>query len=216
MLTDVRTSVADRLAVYLVADPGATLGRPLDDLVASAVRGGATLVQLRAKTLSTRAFVEQARALLALLHPLDVPLVINDRVDVALAAGADGVHVGQDDMAAEDARRLLGARAIVGVSVTDAAQLRAVDAGVVDYVGVGPVFATGSKADAATPLGLDGLAALCEASTLPVVAIGGITVRNARAVTACGAAGVSVISAICGAPDAEAAARALRAAVAPR
>jgi thiamine-phosphate pyrophosphorylase len=205
--------VATRLRVYLVADPTATRARPLDAIVADAVRGGATLVQLRVKAPATRPFVEQARALVALLRPLGVPLVINDRVDVALAVGADGVHVGQEDMPAEDVRRLLGASAIVGVSTTSAVQLRAVDPRVADYVGIGPVFPTGSKADASTPLALDGLAALCRASTLPVVAIGGITVENARAVIECGAAGVSVISAICAAPDPAAAARALRAAV---
>jgi thiamine-phosphate pyrophosphorylase len=211
MSTDQRRNIADRLRVYLVADPTATLGRPLDTIVAEAVRGGVSLVQLRVKAPATRSFVEQARALVALLRPLGVPLVINDRVDVALAVGADGVHVGQRDMPAADARRLLGPDAILGVSATDAEQLRAVDAAIADYVGIGPVFATGSKADASTPLGLDGLAALCRLSPLPVVAIGGIGVASARAVVACGAAGVSVISAICGAPDPAEAARALRA-----
>jgi len=216
MLTRSRDGMAARLAVYLVADPTATRGRPLDAVVADAVRGGATLVQLRVKDPATRPFVESARALVALLRPLGVPLVVNDRVDVALAVGADGVHVGQDDMPARDVRRLLGERAILGVSATNADELRAIDARVADYVGVGPVLATGSKPDAAAPLGLHGLAALCHASSLPVVAIGGITVDNARAMIEHGAAGVSVISAICGAPDPAAAARALRSAVSPR
>jgi thiamine-phosphate pyrophosphorylase len=213
MLIPMRRDVTARLAVYLVADPTATRGRALDAVVADAVRGGATLVQLRVKEPATRPFVEQARALVRLLRPVGVPLVVNDRVDVALAVGADGVHVGQDDMPAEDVRRLLGEGAIVGVSATDAHELRAIDPRVADYVGVGPVLATGSKPDAAAPLGLHGLAALCRASTLPVVAIGGITVDNARAMIEHGAAGVSVISAICGAPDPAAAARALRQAV---
>jgi thiamine-phosphate pyrophosphorylase len=213
LATAVRARVREALSVYLVADPTATRGRALDAVVADALRGGASLVQLRVKEPATRPFVEQARALAALLRPTGVPLVINDRVDVALAVGADGVHVGQDDMPAADVRRLMGEHALVGVSATNLTELRAVDAGVADYVGAGPVFATGSKADAAPPLGLAGLAELCRESTLPVVAIGGITLANARAIVDSGAAGVSVISAICGAPNPAEAARALRAAV---
>lgn len=201
------------LTLYLVADPTATRGRALLDVVRQAVDGGATLVQLRAKEASTRELVEAARALVALLRPAQVPLLVNDRVDVALAAGADGAHVGQDDMAAVDARRLLGQHAILGVSATTLGEARRIDARAADYVGAGPVFPTGSKADAAPPLGLDGLRALCSASALPVVAIGGIGTGNAADVVAAGAAGVSVISAICGADDPAGAARALRRAV---
>jgi len=204
---------APDLSVYLVADPTATRGRPLLDVVAAAVRGGATLVQLRDKEGGGRATVEGARALVALLRPLGVPLVVNDRVDVAVAAGADGAHVGQRDLPAADARRLLGPEAILGVSASSAAEARAVDDDVADYVGAGPVFATGSKADAEPPTGLDGLAAICAATALPVVGIGGITADNAASVVATGARGVSVISAVCGADDPEAAVRALARAV---
>lgn len=208
-----RSRPAPDLGVYLVADPTATRGRALVDVVAAAARGGATIVQLRDKDGGGRAMVEAARALVALLRPLGIPLVVNDRVDVAVAAGADGAHVGQSDLPAADARALLGPAAIVGVSATTAAEARAVDAAVADYVGAGPVFATGSKADADPPTGLDGLAAIRAATPLPVVAIGGITIANAPSVIAAGADGVSVISAICGADDPEAAARALAAAV---
>jgi thiamine-phosphate pyrophosphorylase len=201
------------LSVYLVADPTATRGRDLVQVVAAAVAGGATLVQLRAKDVPTRGMVEAARALVALLHPRGVPLLVNDRVDVALAAGADGAHVGQDDLSAADARRLLGPDALLGVSATTLDEARRADARAADYVGAGPVFPTGSKADAAPPLGLDGLRAVCAATPLPVVAIGGIGVANAAAVIGAGVAGVSVISAICGADDPAGAARALAAAV---
>jgi thiamine-phosphate pyrophosphorylase len=201
------------LSLYLVADPTATRGRALLEVVAWAVDGGATLVQLRAKETGTRGMVEAARALVGLLRPRGVPLVVNDRVDVALAAGADGAHVGQDDMDAADARRLLGARAIVGVSATTVEEARRVDAAVADYVGAGPVFPTGSKADAAPALGHDGLRAAFAATALPVVGIGGIGIENAASVVASGAAGISVISAICGASDPAGAARALRRAV---
>jgi thiamine-phosphate pyrophosphorylase len=200
-------------SVYLVADPAATRGRALLDVAAAAVRGGATVVQLRDKHASARALAESARALVGLLRPLGVPLLVNDRVDVAVAAGADGAHVGQSDLAAADARRLLGPDALLGVSATTVEEARAVDRAAADYVGAGPVFPTGSKDDADPPTGLDGLAAIAAATTLPTVAIGGISVANAGGVIAAGARGVAVISAICSADDPEAAARALAAAV---
>lgn len=200
-------------SAYLVADPSATRGRALLDVVAAAVRGGATIVQLRDKHAGARDLAASARALLDLLRPSGVPLVVNDRVDVAAAVGADGAHVGQSDLAAADARRLLGPRALLGVSASTEAEARGVDAAVATYVGVGPVFPTGSKDDAEPPTGLDGLAAIVAATALPVVAIGGISVATAGAVAAAGARGVAVISAICSADDPEGAARALAAAV---
>jgi thiamine-phosphate pyrophosphorylase len=201
------------LSVYLVADPSATRGRVLLDVVRAAVHGGATAVQLRDKHASARALAESARALVALLRPLGVPLLVNDRVDVAAVAAADGAHVGQSDLAAADARRLLGPAALLGVSATTAAEARAIDPAIADYVGAGPVFPTGSKDDADPPTGLDGLAAIRAATALPVVAIGGIGVANAADVVRAGAHGVAVISAICSADDPEGAARALAAAV---
>ena len=178
-----------------------------------AVAGGATLVQLRDPVAKTRALVDEARALVALLKPLGIPLIVNDRVDVALAAGADGVHLGQSDMTVGDARALIGPEPILGLSITEMADLEGADLTGVDYLGVGPIFPTATKADAAPAMGLDGLAAVRSASRLPIVAIGGIGLANAGAVIAAGADGVAVVSAICAAPDAAAAAGALAAAV---
>jgi thiamine-phosphate pyrophosphorylase len=203
------------LGLYLILGPDTTLGRPLRDVALAAVAGGATVVQLRQKGGASRAFVEEARALIAVLRPLGVPVIVNDRADVALAAGADGVHVGQDDMSPEDVRRIVGPQLLVGLSVTNVAQARDVDATVVDYVGVGPVFATTSKSDAAPALGIEGTAQVCRALRLPAVAIGGIDRDNAARVLATGVQGIAVISAVCAAEDPELAA-ALLAAQLPR
>jgi len=167
--------------------------------VFAAVEGGVTAVQLRCKDYPARAFVEEARALIAELRPLGIPLIVNDRVDVALAAGADGVHVGQDDLAAADVRRMVGDDLLVGLSVTNLAEAFALDPAIVDYAGVGPVFATPTKPDAAPPLGIAGTHAVCNVLTVPAVAIGGIGPTNAAEVLTTGVAGVAVISAICGA-----------------
>lgn len=198
------------LSLYLVAGDDAVGGRDLVDVVASAVRGGVSLVQLRDKTASDAAMIAQARSLKGLLAPLGVLLIVNDRLEVALAAGAAGLHLGQDDMAPADARRALGPEAILGVSAGDAAEAKIADPAVVDYVGVGPVYPTGSKADAGEAIGLEGLRALAALLAPPVAAIGGIQAANAAEVMACGVQGVAVVSAICGARDPEAAARAFR------
>jgi thiamine-phosphate pyrophosphorylase len=197
------------LSLYLVIGADDTRGRPIANVVLEAVRGGVTAVQLREKHAATRAFVEQARALVVALRPLGVPLIINDRVDVAIASGADGVHVGQDDMCAADARRLIGPDRILGLSVTTLAEANAIDPSIVDYAGVGPVFATPTKLDAAQPLGLPGASDVCRALTLPIVAIGGINHRNAGDARAAGAHGVAVVSAVCSADDPMDAARRL-------
>jgi thiamine-phosphate pyrophosphorylase len=187
------------LSLYLVIGSDVTARRPVADIVRQAVEGGVTAVQLREKHRATRAFVEEARALVALLRPLGVPLIVNDRVDVALAAGADGVHVGQDDMAVRDVRRIVGPEWIVGLSVTTLAEAGAVDTGLVTYVGVGPVFATSTKPDAAPPLGLGDTAEICRTLRAPVVAIGGIGAENAAEVLTTGVHGIAVVSAICSA-----------------
>jgi thiamine-phosphate pyrophosphorylase len=199
------------LGLYLVLDPDTTLGRPLCDVALAAVAGGATVVQLRQKGGASRVFVEEARALIAVLRPLGVPVIVNDRADVALAAGADGVHVGQDDMSPEDVRRIVGPQLLVGLSVTNVAQARAVNTAVVDYVGVGPVFGTASKPDAASALGIEGTAQVCRALRLPAVAIGGIDRHNVARVLATGVQGIAVISAVCAAEDPEQAAALLAA-----
>jgi thiamine-phosphate pyrophosphorylase len=197
------------LSVYLVTDRGLSRGRELVDVVLAAVRGGVTVVQLREKDASARETLELGRALLARLRPLGVPLLVNDRVDLALALGADGVHVGQSDLPPEVARRLLGPEALVGLSITGPEDLPTLDPAVVDYAGVGPLFPTASKADATPALGLEGFARLRRQLPVPVVAIGGITPANASDVIAAGADGVSVVSAICSAEDCELAANTL-------
>lgn len=201
--------------LYFLIDPDQTGGHDPVALTRAAVSGGVTLVQLRDKGTSTRRAVDLARALIDVLAPRGVPLVVNDRVDVALAAGAQGVHVGQDDMDPRDARRLLGPRAIIGQTVKSLAHVEAVPIGAVDYVGVGGVFATTSKVNPAAPIGLDGLAACAarmraRAPTMHIAAIAGIDLTNAGDVVRADADGVCVISAIAGAKDPSAAARALR------
>lgn len=199
------------LSVYLIVGPESTRGRPMHEVVASAVDGGATAVQLRWKDAPARAFVEEARRLVSLLRPRGVPLIINDRVDVAMAAGADGIHVGQEDMAPADVRRMVGPDMLLGLSITCRADAAGLDPTIVDYAGVGPVFATPSKADATPPLGLAVTAEIARALGVPSVAIGGIGIANAREVLDTGVKGLAVISAICGADDPRAAAAALAA-----
>jgi len=172
-------------------------------------------VQLRDKKSDTRAMVEKARAIKAILAPLNIAVVVNDRIDVALAAGADGVHIGPDDMAPEDARRLLGPDAIIGVSIKTVAAAEAAPVGLIDYAGVGGVYATLSKEQKTSPIGIDGFAGVAgalrrRAPAIPIVGIAGIDASNADAVIGAGADGVAVISALSGSSDAAAAARTLR------
>ncbi len=199
--------------LYLITDRALAGGRSLEALVEAAVRGGATAVQLREKDCCTRDFVELGRALARLLAPLDVPLIVNDRLDVALAIGAAGVHIGQRDMDYAAARRLLGPDAVIGLSIETVEQARAAESLDADYLGVGPVFPTPTKADAAAALGLAGLAQVRAVSRHTLVAIGGIAVGNARQAIDAGADGVAVVSAICAAGDPERAARELRRAI---
>jgi thiamine-phosphate pyrophosphorylase len=190
-----------------------TARRGLLETVAAAVDGGVTMVQLRHKNAPARVMVEAGRALKALLAPRGIPLIVNDRVDVAHAIGADGTHIGQDDLAPAAARAILGPSAIIGFSISNEGQLAGFDATAVDYVGLGPIFPTGTKADAAAALGEVRFAALRRQLTCPVVAIGGITPGNAARAIAAGADGVAVVSALCAATDPCAAAQILRAAV---
>lgn len=192
----------------LVTDRGLAGGRAMTEIVAAAMRGGASMVQLREKDAPTRAFIEQARALKALLAPLGAPLLINDRVDVALACGADGAHVGQSDMPVEIARALLPKGAIVGLSITCAADLARPDAQAADYLGVGPIYAQTTKSDATPPLGVEGFRAVRARSDKPMMVIGGVAPDNCAALLAAGADGLAVVSALVAAPDPEAAARA--------
>jgi thiamine-phosphate pyrophosphorylase len=198
--------------LYLVTDPELAHGRVLADVVAAAVQGGVTLVQLRDKHAEGRVLLETARALKALLDHLGVPLLVNDRVDVAHAAGV-GCHVGQSDLPAAAARAILGPDAILGVSLDAPEQARAIDPAQVDYVAHGPFAATATKADAGGPTGAEGLAAARRLTGLPLIAIGGMDARNVAAAVRAGADGIAVVSAIMAAPDPEAASRELRAAI---
>jgi thiamine-phosphate pyrophosphorylase len=203
------------LRLNAIVDPERARGRDLVALARQIAAGGATLVQLRDKKNDTRAMVDLARALRAALAPFSVPFVVNDRVDVALAAKADGVHIGPDDMAVEDARALLGPGAIIGVSIKSVEAAEAAPVGLFDYAGVGGVYATLSKEQKNPPIGPEGLSRIAgvlrrRVPQLPIVGIAGIDASNAGAVIAAGADGVAVISALSSAPDPQAAARALR------
>lgn len=201
---------AEDLKLYLVTDRGLAGGRDLEDIVLEAVAGGVTMVQLREKDIDTRGFVELAGNLKAALRGTGVPLIINDRIDVALAAEADGVHIGQSDMPYAVARRLLGPDRIIGLSIENLEQLEEANGLDVDYVAASPVFATPTKTDTATPWGLEGLRHFRKLSKHPVVAIGGMNATTARDVFAAGADGIAVVSAIISAADPrEAAARIL-------
>jgi thiamine-phosphate pyrophosphorylase len=188
------------LRLYGIVDPERTGGRDLAALVREAVAGGATLIQYRDKLAETRLMVERARALRSALAGSGVPLLINDRVDVALAAGADGVHLGQDDMDPADARRLLGETAIIGLTIKTAEQADAAAHQAVDYTCIGGVFGTASKNNPAPPVGLDGLARIAarvrRATPAPVGAIAGIDASTAAAVIGAGVDGVAIISAL--------------------
>ncbi|MFQ6019105.1 MAG: thiamine phosphate synthase, partial [Kiloniellaceae bacterium] len=172
--------------------------------------GGVTLVQLREKTASDARVVGLARALKSVLDPKRIPLIVNDRVEAALAAGAHGVHLGPEDLDAAEARARLGPDKLIGVSAGTAAEAARVDPDLTDYVGVGPVYPTATKPDAGAAIGVAGLKSLRALLPLPVVAIGGIAAGNAAAVVASGADGIAVVSAICGAGDPEGAAKRLR------
>lgn len=197
------------LSVYLVTDRPLCRGRDLLQVIAEAVAGGVGLVQLREKQCDTRAFVELARAVKKLLDGLHVPLLINDRLDVALAVNAAGVHLGQRDMHYTDARSLLGPEAIIGLSLDTWEQGIAAQDWDLDYLGVGPVFGTRTKSDAGPAWGLEVLPELARISCHPIVAIGGVTPENAAIPVRAGADGVAVVSAICSAPFPEKAAQAL-------
>jgi len=184
------------LTLYLVTDRGLSRGRRSADIVSEAVAGGVTCVQLRDKHSPTRELIAEARRLKALLRPAGIPLIINDRLDVALAVEADGVHLGQQDMDIADARLLTGPAMIIGISVESLADAIRAERQGADYLGISPVFATPTKIDTAAALGLEGVTRIRRTVALPLVGIGGIKADNAAAVIAAGADGVAVVSAI--------------------
>lgn len=194
------------LRLYLVANRGYPCRLPLMQAIEQAVAGGVTMVQLRDKGADARGFLAEALAVRHLLRPRDIPLIVNDRIDVAFAAGAAGVHLGQSDLPPSLARKILGPHAIIGLSIENARQLDDGERGAADYLGVGPVFATATKPDAAPPVGIEGLKTIVAAAGMPVGAIGGIDAGNAASVMTTGADGICVVSAILGAADPRAAA----------
>jgi thiamine-phosphate pyrophosphorylase len=193
--------------LYLVTDRRLCGGKPLEEVIIKAVKGGVAYVQLREKDVSTRFFVEEAKRIKKLLEPYKVPLIINDRVDVALACGADGVHIGQEDMPYEIVRKLMGQKAIIGLSVEKWEDVEASQKLDVSYIGVSPIFSTPTKADTKGAWGLEGLTKIKAYNRHPLVAIGGINESNVREVVKAGADCIAVVSAICASPDPEMAAR---------
>lgn len=192
--------------VYVITDPGAALSVP--DQARAAARGGARAVQLRDKTASDAELLALARQLLPEMRAHGVKLFLNDRIEVAIAAGADGLHIGQGDGDPVAIRALIGAGMLLGLSIDTEAQARALP-GCVDYIGAGPVRETATKPDAAAPFGFDGLARIARLVAVPTLAIGGLTRADIPALKAAGVAGMAVVSAVTRAPDAEAACRAL-------
>jgi thiamine-phosphate pyrophosphorylase len=197
-----------KLDVYLVTDRDLSKGRPIEDIVAAAAKGGATIIQLREKESSTREFIDIGHRVKDILAPFDVPLIINDRLDVALAIDADGIHIGQSDMPYEIARKYLPDK-IIGLSIESIQDARDAEELDIDYLGVSPIFFTPTKTDLKRELGLAGLRDIKSFSRFPLVGIGGLNASNAADVIRHGGDGVAVVSAICSADDPEAATREL-------
>ena len=195
-------------SIYLVTDDGCLQGRALIDCVREALEGGVTLVQYRAKTASSAEMYAEALQMKALCDSFNVPLIINDRLDIAMAVGAAGVHLGQDDLPCAAARKILGEDYIIGVSAHNPAEAKAALQSGADYLGCGAVFRTATKADV-KKLGTDGLASICREKGLPVVGIGGVTADNYREVRAAGADGAAIVSGILAQPDISATVRAI-------
>lgn len=194
-------------SIYLVTDRNLARGRSTLDIVKAAIQGGVTCVQLREKMLSIREFIDEAMSIRSLLARHNIPLIINDRLDVALAVGADGVHLGQKDMPCALARQLVPEHMIIGISVESVDDAINAQKEGADYLGVSPIYPTPTKTDTAQALGLDGLRSIRSKVDLPLVGIGGLNADNAGSVIDHGADGVAVVSAIVGADDPEKAAR---------
>ena len=199
--------------LYLVTDRGLSLGRSNLDIIRAAVAGGVTLVQLREKEATTRQFYEEGLKIREFLGEHNIPLIINDRLDIALALDADGIHMGQDDMPVAVARKILGDDKIIGASVFNVAEAREAEAAGADYLGLSPIFVTSTKPDLTVQVGIDGIAPIRQAVRIPLVGIGSMNAENAFEAARAGLDGVAVVSAICSQRDAEAAARAIKAEV---
>ena len=200
-------------SLYLVTDRKLSLGRSNLEVIRAAVAGGVTLVQLREKELSTRDFYREAVAVRDFLKGRRIPLIINDRIDIALAVDADGVHIGQDDMPLDIARRILGAEKLIGVSVFTPSEAVAAQQGGADYLGLSPIFVTSTKPELKDQIGLEGIGPIRKAVRIPIVGIGSMNVSNAYDAINAGLDGVAVVSGICSQNDVTAAARAIKAEV---
>jgi len=194
-------SIFKNRSLHLITDRSLYGERSLEDMVQAALRGGVSVVQLREKNASTQELIQLATQLKKILQPYSVPLIINDRPDVALATKADGVHIGQDDMPYPTVRKLLGQQMIIGLSINTLEQAKQAENWDVNYLGVGPIFPTTSKDDAAEPLGIMGLKKIRQLSRHTLIAIGGINHKNITDVIQSGADGIAVVSAICAASD---------------
>ena len=200
---------AEEVSLYVVTDPVMIGERRLEDVCREALEAGVRVFQLRDKQASTRSLIEQAVRLKRLAESYGAIFLVNDRADVAVAARAHGVHVGQDDMPLDEARQILGRHAVIGVSVQSPGEARAAEKGGADYLAANLVFETPTKTDVEGSIGLDGVRRLRAASGLPLVAIGGIKAENAASVVAAGADGVAVVSAVMTATDVKKACREL-------
>ena len=197
------------LSLYLVTDRSLALGRPLEQVVEEAVKGGVSMVQLREKDCSSLEFYKLALSLKRCLQAYKVPLIINDRLDIALACDAEGLHLGHSDLPPTIARKVFGKTKIIGISVEsieDAIEANTLD---VDYIGISPVFSTPTKTDTAAAIGLNGVRKITRVSKHPSVGIGGINIHNAEAIIQAGAGGIAVVSALMSAKDPYAAAEQL-------
>ena len=199
--------------LYLVTDRGLSLGRSNLDIISAAVAGGVTMVQLREKEATTREFYEEGLKIREFFGEHNIPLIINDRLDIALALDAEGVHVGQDDMPVAVARRILGDDKIIGASVFNAAEAREAEAAGADYLGLSPIFVTSTKPGLTAQIGIDGIAPIRQVVRIPLVGIGSMKAGNAFEAVREGLDGVAVVSAICSHRDPEGAARAIKAEV---
>ncbi len=197
-------------SLYLVTDRSLSKGRATREIVEAAVYGGVTCVQLREKNCSTREFINEALSIRDFLKDRNVPLIINDRIDVAMAVRADGVHLGQNDMPLETAREITGNKMIIGISAESAEDAVNAEKNGADYIGISPVFSTPTKTDTAPALGLQGIREMRNAVNIPLVGIGGLNKKNTAEVIRHGADGIAVVSAIVSAENPEKAAEELK------
>ncbi len=194
-------NIAEIIKLYLVTDRRFAVDRNFNDIIIEAIAGGVTVVQLREKNIETREFYNKAIELKAILKEYNIPLIINDRVDIAYASDADGVHLGQSDLPIKYAREILGKNKIIGLSVNTVKQAIEAEKSGADYIAISPVFPTPTKVDIDPPVGLEGIPIIRESVNIPIVGIGGINKNNAKKVIEAGCDGVAVVSAIMGAKD---------------